>query len=326
MFKRTRPLRTTKNMRALVRDVDLSAKDLIFPLFIEEGDYGKQAINSMPGQFRYTLNGLDEILAEINEKNIGGVILFGIPSEKDPVGSGAYADDGIVQEAVRYIKKRYEDLLVVTDVCMCEYTSHGHCGILNEKGDVINDVTLTYLQKVALSHAKAGADIVAPSDMMDGRVAAIREALDDNGFVHVPVMSYGVKYASSFYGPFRDAADSAPTQGDRKSYQMDYRRKKEYLIEAEADVNEGADFIIVKPALAYMDVIKGVSDHVNVPVACYHVSGEYAMLKAAGAMGYIDEKAVLMETMYGFKRAGASIIITYGALDVASYLEESKGE
>ncbi|WP_105615041.1 porphobilinogen synthase [Vallitalea okinawensis] len=321
MFKRTRSLRRSEGMRHLLQDVHLTAKDLVYPIFIDEGDFYKKEIPSMPGQFRYTMKSLNEIMNNVVEAGIGAVILFGIPAVKDEMGKEAYNDDGIIQKAIRYIKKHY-DILVITDVCMCEYTSHGHCGILEENGDVNNDITIGYLSKVALSHTKAGADIVAPSDMMDGRVQAIRSLLDQEGYQHVPIMAYSVKYASSFYGPFRDAADSAPSFGDRRAYQMDFRRQKEYLIEAEEDLKEGADFLIIKPAGAYMDIIKDLSDRYPVPIACYHVSGEYAMIKAAAQNGWIDEKKIVMETMYGFKRAGADIIITYFALDIAEYLKE----
>lgn len=320
MFKRTRRLRRTQGIRRMVQDVDLHVKDLVYPIFVEEGDYGRQEIKSMPGQYRYTLNGLEDIMKEVVEKGIGAVIIFGIPEMKDGIGSGAYDPDGIVQLAVRYIKENF-DITVITDVCMCEYTSHGHCGILDGEGQVDNDITLGYLKEVAVSHAMAGADIVAPSDMMDGRVKIIREGLDEAGFEQVPIMSYSVKYASSFYGPFRDAADSAPSFGDRRGYQMDFRRKKEHFIEAEADLDEGADYLIVKPASAYMDIIRDLADRYDVPIACYNVSGEYAMVKAAAEKGWIDEKKIVMETMYGFKRAGAKIIITYFALDIADYLK-----
>lgn len=305
----------------MVQDVDLHPKDLIYPIFIEEGNYGKAEIKSMPGQFRYTLNGLDNILEEIMEAQIGGVILFGIPKNKDLDGSGAFKENGIVQQATLFIKQK-TSLTIITDTCMCEYTSHGHCGILDSYGEVDNDQTLNYLKQTAVSQAKAGADIIAPSDMMDGRVLAIRKALDEAGFSHIPIMSYSVKYASSFYGPFRDAADSAPSFGDRRGYQMDFRRKKEHFIEAEADLEEGADYLIVKPASAYLDIIKDLADTYDVPIVCYNVSGEYAMVKAAAQQGWIDEKKIVMETMYGFKRAGAKIIMTYFALDIARYLKD----
>jgi porphobilinogen synthase len=262
-------------------------------------------------------------LDEIWDLGIRSILIFGIPLEKDPMGKEAYNDLGIVQEAVRFIKKSYPEMLVITDVCMCEYTSHGHCGILSGP-HVLNDETLYYLSKIAVSHAKAGADMVAPSDMMDGRILAMRKALDNEGFINTPIMSYSVKYASSFYGPFRDAADSSPSFGDRKTYQMDFRSTKEALREAEADLDEGADILIVKPALSYLDVVKRLYRRYDVPIAVYNVSAEYSMVKAAAQNGWIDEKGIVMEKMYAFKRAGASIIITYHSKDIARWLKNKE--
>lgn len=321
MFKRHRNLRKTSGIRKLVRDVYISVDDLVYPLFLEEGTGIRTEISSMPGQYRISLDMLDAELDTLNELGVNSVLLFGIPLEKDCVGKEAYNDTGIVQEGVRQIKKHSPDMVVITDVCMCEYTSHGHCGIIDESG-VINDTTIKYMAKIALSHAKAGADIVAPSDMMDGRIKAIREILDENGFNELAIMSYSVKYASSFYGPFREAADSAPTHGDRKQYQMDYRFSIDAVSESRSDLEEGADIVIVKPALSYLDVIKKISDTFEVPVAAYSVSGEYAMVKAGALNGWIDEKNIVMEKTHAMKRAGANIIITYFAKDIARWLKE----
>lgn len=321
MFTRTRRLRSSKVLRDMVKNVSLSLDDFIYPLFIEEGENIREEIPSMANQYRFSIDRLGEELKELQNLGIKAVLLFGIPSSKDPVGSGAYDDNGIVQKAIRFIKKNYPNFLVITDVCMCEYTSHGHCGILKGQ-DVQNDVTLSYLSKIALSHARAGADIVAPSDMMDGRVEAIREALDKNGFEYTPIMAYSVKYASSYYGPFRDAADSAPSFGDRKTYQMDFRSSKEFYREASSDIEEGADFIIVKPAMAYLDVIHALKD-ISLPLVAYNVSGEYSMVKAAAQNGWIDEKGIVMENMYALKRAGADLIITYHAKDIANWVKDN---
>ncbi|MGL4424938.1 MAG: porphobilinogen synthase [Cetobacterium sp.] len=307
-------------MRNLVKNIDFSLDNLIYPLFIEEGKNIKVEISSMKGQFRISIDMLEDELKELEELGIKSLLLFGIPKKKDLVGSEGYSDTGIVQEAIRFIKEKFPSFLIVTDVCLCEYTSHGHCGILKGE-ELLNDETLKLLQKVALSHAKAGADIVAPSDMMDGRIAAIRKVLDENGFINLPIMSYSVKYASAYYGPFREAADSAPAFGDRKTYQMDYRNSKDYLIEVKNDIEEGADIIMVKPGMPYLDVVKGVSDAINNPVAIYNVSGEYSMVKAAAENGWIDEERVVMENMYAMRRAGADIIITYHAKDVAKWLK-----
>ncbi|MGL5950230.1 MAG: porphobilinogen synthase, partial [Cetobacterium sp.] len=289
-------------------------------LFIEEGENIRVEISSMKGQFRISIDRLEEELKELKELGIKSLLLFGIPKKKDLVGSEGYSETGIVQEAIRFIKSKYPEFLVVTDVCLCEYTSHGHCGILRGE-ELLNDETLKLLQKVALSHAKAGADIVAPSDMMDGRIAAIREVLDENGFINLPIMSYSVKYASAYYGPFREAADSAPAFGDRKTYQMDFRNSKDYMIEVQNDLDEGADIIMIKPGMPYLDIVKGVADSINNPVAIYNVSGEYSMVKAAAENGWIDEERVVMENMYAMRRAGADIIITYHAKDVAKWLK-----
>ncbi|MGL5743840.1 MAG: porphobilinogen synthase, partial [Cetobacterium sp.] len=307
MFNRTRRLRVSQTMRDLVKNIDFSLDNLIYPLFIEEGENIKVEISSMKGQFRISIDRLEEELKELKELGIKSLLLFGIPKKKDLVGSEGYSETGIVQEAIRFIKSKYPEFLIVTDVCLCEYTSHGHCGILRGE-ELLNDETLKLLQKVALSHAKAGADIVAPSDMMDGRIAAIREVLDENGFINLPIMSYSVKYSSAYYGPFREAADSAPAFGDRKTYQMDFRNSKDYMIEVQNDLDEGADIIMVKPGMPYLDIVKGVADAINNPVAIYNVSGEYSMVKAAAENGWIDEEKVVMENMYAMRRAGADII------------------
>ena len=323
MFTRTRRLRQNGILRKMVRNVTINLDQFIYPIFVEEGTNIKEEIPSMPNQYRYSIDTLSEELKELKDLGIKSLLLFGIPKIKDEVGSEAYNDNGIVQEAVRYIKKNFPEFLIVTDVCMCEYTSHGHCGILNGN-DVNNDVTLNYLAKIAVSHVKAGADIVAPSDMMDGRIQAIREALDKNGYINTPIMAYSVKYASSYYGPFRDAADSAPSFGDRKTYQMDFRNSKDYKREVIADTEEGADFIMVKPALPYLDVIKVVSEETNLPVVAYNVSGEYSMVKAASLNGWVDEKKIVMENMYAIRRAGADIIISYHTKDIAKWVQNGE--
>ncbi len=305
----------------MVREHTLSAADFIYPLFVQHGENVRLEISSMPGQYRLSVDQLAAEAKEIAELGISGVMLFGIPAEKDPIGVENFSDDGIVQQAIRVIKAAAPDLLVVTDVCLCEYTDHGHCGILDESGYVLNDDTLAILQKVAISHAEAGADIVAPSGMMDGMVSALRSALDSAGYVHLPIMSYAVKYASAFYGPFRDAADGAPVFGDRKTHQMDVANVQEALREAELDVAEGADFLMVKPALSYMDVIRTVKNaYPELPMACYNVSGEYAMVKAAAANGWLDEEKIALEMLLSFKRAGADVVITYFAKDAANWL------
>ena len=324
MFTRTRRLRSSKAMRDMVRNVSIKLSDFIYPLFIEEGNNIKEEISSMPGQYRWSIDRVGEELTELKELGVTSILLFGIPAHKDPVGSGAYANDGIVQEAIKYIKKNFPEFLIVTDVCMCEYTSHGHCGIL-AGCEVVNDETLKYIAKTALSHVKAGADIVAPSDMMDGRILAIRNILDENGYVNTPIMAYSAKYSSNYYGPFREAADSAPSFGDRKTYQMDFRSSKEYFREVEADIAEGADFIMVKPALAYLDVVQAISN-IDLPVVAYNVSGEYSMVKAAAQNGWINEKGIVMENMFAMKRAGVDIIITYHAKDIAKWYKNKEVE
>ncbi len=318
---RPRRLRKTEAIRSLVRETVLTVNDLVYPLFIHEKGPEKKEIPSMPGIYRFNLKGLMKEIEEVVNLGIKAVILFGIPAKKDEAGSSAYAKKGIIQQAVREIKKNFPELIVITDVCMCEYTSHGHCGIIRN-GEVDNDLTLEQLARIAVSHAQAGADIVAPSDMMDGRVARIREALDDAGFSHVAILSYAVKYCSSFYGPFREAAESAPKFGDRRSYQMDPANSREALREAYLDIEEGADIIMVKPAMPYLDIIKMLREEFNHPVAAYQVSGEYAMIKAGGKLGYIDERKVMMESLISIKRAGADIIITYFAKEVAKILKE----
>lgn len=319
---RPRRLRANESIRAMVRETHVTPADFIYPMFVEFGEGVRREVSSMPGVFNISLDQLPAEIDELKALGIHAVILFGIPENKDEAGSGAFAEDGIVQEAIRAIKAHDPEFYVVTDVCMCEYTSHGHCGALDEHGCVINDITLEMLAQTAVSHAEAGADMVAPSDMMDGRVMAIRAALDAEGFTDIPIMSYAAKYASAYYGPFRDAADSAPTFGDRRGYQMDAANSEEAMREVALDIAEGADIVMVKPALAYMDIIRRVKDEFAYPTAAYNVSGEYAMVKAAAANGWIDEKRVVLETMLGFKRAGADLIITYHAKDAARWLAE----
>ncbi|MRS12758.1 MAG: porphobilinogen synthase [Actinobacteria bacterium] len=321
---RPRRLRRTPALRALVREAVLSPAELIYPLFVKFGKGKRDEIASMPGVFQLTLDQLPAEIDELKRLGVPAVILFGLPDVKDEAGSGAYAENGIVQEAIRAIKAHDPAYTVITDVCMCEYTSHGHCGALDEHGCVMNDVTLEMLASTAVSHAEAGADMVAPSDMMDGRVGAIRSALDAEGFSEVPIMAYSAKYASAYYGPFRDAADSAPAFGDRRAYQMDPANGEEALRETALDIAEGADIVMVKPALAYMDVIRRVKDEFGYPTCAYNVSGEYAMVKAAAANGWIDEKRVVLETLVGLKRAGADMIITYHAKDAARWLKEGE--
>lgn len=319
MRLRNRRLRTSSNIRNLTADVRLNLDQLIYPLFIEEGENIRTEIASMPGQYRLSIDRLEEELESLDKVGLKNVLLFGIPARKDEQGSEGFNPEGVVQQAVRRIKSLAAEMTVITDVCMCEYSANGQCGIVRD-GYVDNDITLAFLAKIALSHAEAGADMVAPSDMMDHRVAYIRDSLDEAGFINTSIMSYSVKYGSAYYGPFRDAADSAPKEGDRKSYQMDYRRSKEPLSEALQDMDEGADIIMVKPALAYLDVIKMLSNNIYLPLAAYNVSGEYAMVKAAAAKGWIDERGVVMENMTAIKRAGADIIITYHAKDLARWL------
>ena len=318
-MNRTRRLRKTENIRRLVRENKLTIDDLIYPLFIEEGENIETEIVSMPGIKRFSLDRISKELDEVVALDIPAVLLFGIPSSKDEVGSETWNDDGIMQRAVRFIKKNYPSLYVITDVCFCEYTSHGHCGVIHDN-DVDNDATLPNIAKQVISHAKAGVDMVAPSGMMDGMIATIREALDNTGFQNLPIMSYAVKYSSAFYGPFRDAADSAPTFGDRRTYQMDPSNRDEGMREAIFDDQEGADILMVKPALSYLDIIRDLKNNFDRPIACYNVSGEYAMIKAAAANGWIDGEKVMMESLLSMKRAGADIIITYFAKEVAKVL------
>lgn len=321
---RLRRLRNTPTLRRLVRETTLTVADFIYPLFIQHGTDVRDEISSMPGQFRLSLDQLAREIGEVVELNIPAVLLFGIPAEKDPIGLENFADEGIVQQAVREIKRIAPNLLVVTDVCLCEYTDHGHCGVLDDHGYALNDETLEILRKVSVSHAQAGADIIAPSGMMDGMIQAIRTSLDAAGFERVPIMSYAVKYASAFYGPFRDAADGAPKFGDRRTHQMDPANAQEALREAALDVQEGADFLMVKPALAYLDVIQRIkAAHPELPMTAYNVSGEYAMVKAAAANGWLDEKRCVLEKLLSIKRAGADIIITYHAKDAARWLAEN---
>ena len=322
---RTRRLRQTVAMRDMVRENHVRVDELIYPLFVMEGENLAEPVESMPGICQYSMDRMNEELDRVKEAGIPAILIFGIPAHKDEVGSGAYDEHGIVQEAIRRIKKDYPDLIVIADVCLCEYTSHGHCGLIRD-GIILNDETLPLLAKSAVSYAEAGADIVAPSDMMDKRVGAIRKALDEAGFTYTPIMAYSAKFASGYYGPFRDAAHSAPGSGDRKTYQMDPANGQEALREVEEDLAEVADLIIAKPAMAYMDIIRAIHENYNVPIVAYIVSGEYAMVKAAAANGWIDEKKIVMENMIGMKRAGAKMIITYHALDVARWIkEEEKG-
>lgn len=320
---RPRRLRTNAAMRRFVRETDLLPRDFVYPLFATNGEKIKNPIASMPGVYQMSVDNILREGEECLKLGIPAVILFGIPAYKDEKGSSAFDPEEAVQKATSALKQEFPELLVMTDVCLCEYTSHGHCGLIAD-GDVQNDPTLNLLARTALSHARAGADIVAPSDMMDGRVAAIRSALDEHGFSHVPVMSYAVKYASAFYGPFRDAAGSTPQFGDRRSYQMDPANIREALKEVEQDLAEGADMLMVKPALSYLDVIRAVKDVTNVPLAAYNVSGEYAMIKAAAQNGWIDEKRVVLEMLLSMKRAGADMILTYFAKDAAAWLKEER--
>ncbi|EAC5860940.1 porphobilinogen synthase [Listeria monocytogenes] len=320
-FNRHRRLRKTKTMRDLVRETVLHTDDLIYPIFVKDGKEPKTEVVSMPGVFQFPLHELEEEMRTVENLGIKAVILFGIPAEKDAVGTQAYHDHGIIQEATRLIKKSFPEILVVADTCLCEFTDHGHCGVI-ENGEILNDESLDLLKQTAVSQAKAGADIIAPSNMMDGFVQVIREGLDEAGFYDIPIMSYAVKYASAFYGPFRDAAGSAPQFGDRKSYQMDPANREEALREAISDEQEGADFLIVKPSLSYLDIMRDVKNNTNLPVVAYNVSGEYAMVKAAAQNGWIDEEKIVLEMLTSMKRAGATLIITYFAKDVSKYLNK----
>ena len=323
LIQRPRRLRGSENLRKMVRETRMDKSSLIYPLFVKEGTGIEEEIPSMEGQFRYSIDRLPFELERLQKAGVNSVMLFGIPDHKDEVGSGAYDPNGIVQKALREAKKQFPDMYYITDVCMCEYTSHGHCGVLCGH-DVDNDATWELLAKTAVSHIEAGADMVAPSDMMDGRVRAIREALDANGHYEAPIMSYAVKYASAFYGPFRDAAGSAPSFGDRKSYQMDFHNRREGMKEALTDVEEGADIIMVKPAMSYLDMVSEVSKAVNVPVAAYSVSGEYAMVKAAAKMDWIDEERIMCEMAVSAYRAGAQIYLTYYAKELAKCMDEGR--
>ncbi|HQA49618.1 MAG: porphobilinogen synthase [Syntrophomonadaceae bacterium] len=319
--QRLRRLRSTPTLRNMVRETWLTSNDFIYPLFVVYGENKRIPVASMPGVFQYSVDRLLEPVQQLAELEIPAVLLFGIPEVKDALGTSAWQNDGVVQQAIREIKKLSPQTIVITDVCMCEYTDHGHCGALDENGQVVNDITLDLLAREALSHAKAGCDMVAPSDMMDGRVGAIRKALDEGGFANLPIMAYAAKYSSALYGPFRDAAESAPQFGDRKTYQMDGANRLESLREVALDIEEGADIVIVKPALAYLDIIREVKDTFKYPTAAYHVSGEYAMLKAAASNGWLDEEKATLEILTSIKRAGADMIITYAALDAARWLK-----
>ncbi len=321
MFKRYRRLRETSAIRDMVRETILNSNDFIYPIFVVEGENIKEEIPSLVGNYHWSLDRLPEVIDEVIATGVKGIILFGLPDEKDEIASSAFCEEGIVQRAIRKVKEISKELFVITDVCMCQYTSHGHCGVIkNERVD--NDETLKYLAKIALSHAKAGADMIAPSDMMDGRVKAIRDILDENGFQHISIMSYSAKYSSAMYGPFRAAANSAPQFGDRSSYQMDPANGKEAMREIAADVEEGADIVMVKPAILYLDIIKEASMTFNMPIAAYNVSGEYAMIKNAGENGLIDEKRAALEMLTSIKRAGAKLIITYYALEASKWIKE----
>lgn len=320
---RMRRIRENKVLRQMTKETSLEISDFIYPLFVVEGEGIKKEIPSMPDCYHFSVDKLEDEIKEIVDLGIKSVILFGIPNKKDDHGSEAYAEDGIIQKAVRKIKEINKDLLVITDVCMCEYTDHGHCGILDKEGHVLNDETVSYIAKIALSHAKAGADIIAPSDMMDFRIKAIRKILDENNFKHIPIMAYSAKYASNFYGPFRDAADSAPSFGDRKSYQMDYHNSNEAMREIDLDLEEDADFIIVKPALSFLDIIQRTKDNFNTNIVAYNVSGEYSMVKNAIKMGLVNEE-IIYEILISIKRAGAKLIITYHAKEMAKKLRGEK--
>ena len=323
MLYRPRRLRTSETLRKMVRETRMDAASLIYPLFIMDGENKVEEIPSLPGQYRYTVDRMDEELERVMKAGVQNIILFGIPEEKDEVGSQAYAEDGIVQRGLRHTKEQFPELFLMTDVCMCEYTSHGHCGVLCGH-DVDNDATLELLARTALSHVQAGSQMVAPSDMMDGRILAIRECLDENGYTNIPIMSYAVKFASSFYGPFREAADSTPAFGDRKTYQMDFHNRREAMKEAMLDIEEGADIIMVKPAMSFLDLVREIHDATDLPIATYSVSGEYAMVKAAAQKGWIDEDRIVCEMAVSAYRAGASLYITYFAKELAGYIREGR--
>ncbi len=318
-MERMRRLRQNEALRSLVRETEISTTDLIYPMFVIEGENIKEPVESMPGIYQWSIDRIDEELDRVVNAGILGILLFGIPAHKDECGSEAYDDNGVTQRCIRHIKEKYPELLVISDICLCEYTSHGHCGLIKD-GVILNDETLPLLAEASLSVVKAGADMVAPSDMMDGRIGYIRNYLDENGYKNTPIMAYSAKIASAFYGPFRDAAHSAPQFGDRKSYQMDPANGREAVRECLADIDEGADIIMVKPALAYLDILKEVREITDMPLCTYNVSGEYAMVKAAAQNGWIDEKRIVMEEMTAMKRAGAKIIITYHAIDVANWI------
>lgn len=323
--QRPRRLRTHARLRDMVRETCLATDDLIYPLFVIYGENKMIPLSSMPGVFQYSVDRLGQPISEVSRRGIPAVLLFGIPEYKDASGSTGWQEDGVVQQAIRAIKEMSPETIVITDVCLCEYTSHGHCGLIGSQGEVLNDETLELLAQEALSHARAGCDMIAPSDMMDGRVGFIRRALDENGFANLPIMAYSAKYASAFYGPFREAADSAPQFGDRRTYQMDGANRAEALREIALDIEEGADIVMVKPALAYLDILREVKDLFGYPTAAYQVSGEYSMIKAAAANGWLDEQKVTLETLTSIKRAGADMIITYAALDAADWLNARGG-
>ncbi|KRU24716.1 delta-aminolevulinic acid dehydratase [Clostridium sporogenes] len=323
MFRRHRRLRENEAIRAMVRETVIREEDFIYPMFVVEGENIKEEISSLPGNYHYSIDRLEELVDEVKKSGIKGIMIFGVPDHKDECGSAAFDDNGIVQKGIRRLRELMPELYIVADVCMCQYTSHGHCGIIHGH-NVDNDESLKYLAKISLSYAKAGADMIAPSDMMDGRVYAIRKILDENSFKHVGIMAYSAKYCSAFYGPFREAANSAPQFGDRKTYQMDPANGREAMLEIEDDINEGADIVMVKPALPYLDVIRMAKDRFEFPLAAYNVSGEYAMVKAAAKQGLIDERRVALEMLTSIKRAGADIIITYYAFEASAWLKEDR--
>ena len=321
-YYRPRRMRRREALRNLIRETELSLSQLIMPYFLREGHNVKEPIEAMPGQFRWSLDTLLRELEELQDLGMSSVLLFGLPSHKDDSGSSAFYSEGIVQESVRVIKKNFPELLVITDICLCAYTNHGHCGLVDEAGEINNDSSVKILQKIAISHAESGADMVAPSDMMDGRIRAIRNTLDEKGWEAIPILSYAAKYSSAFYGPFREAADSAPAFGDRKSYQMDPANREEAIREIEMDIEEGADIVMVKPALAYLDVIREARERFRFPLAAYNVSGEYAMIKAAAQAGWLDERKAVLEILTSIRRAGAQVILTYHAKDIAIWARE----